>query len=379
MIYLDNAATTQIFDSVNEKIYEVNSKNYYNPSALYDEGVESQHMLLNAKTELAKNLGTTQEHIIFTSGATESNNTAIFGFSTGKKDAEYIFSSGEHPSVFAASNILKTQNRVVKYVDLKSDGTVDAKKLKELLTPNTHFVSIMHVSNETGAINDIKSLCKVVKEYDPNIIFHCDGTQAFCKIPVNVEDLGVDAYTISAHKFHGPKGVGALYVKNMSKLKPYVVGGGQQGGYRSGTENLSGYCGMAMASTIATSNLMQNYVQIKAFRDYFKQEIKANCSDFVFNESEQNSPYILSVSFKGIRGEVLLHILDKCGVVVGIGSACSSKKQSNRVLEQMGVKKDYVLGNIRLSFSSFNKPEEIAKATKIFVEQYKLLKDRMSK
>ena len=139
------------------------------------------------------------------------------------------------------------------------------------------------------------------------------------------------------------------------------------------------YIGMAMASTIATSNLMQNYVQIKAFRDYFKQEIKANCSDFVFNESEQNSPYILSVSFKGIRGEVLLHILDKCGVVVGIGSACSSKKQSNRVLEQMGVKKDYVLGNIRLSFSSFNKPEEIAKATKIFVEQYKLLKDRMSK
>ena len=172
-------------------------------------------------------------------------------------------------------------------------------------------------------------------DYNRNIIFHSDGTQAFGKIDVDVEDLGVDCYTISAHKFHGPKGVGALYVKNVDKLKPVHLGGGQQNGKRSGTENTSGYVGMALASEIATKNIKANFAQISAFRDYVKQELSSNFDDIKFNESVNNSPYILSVSIKGIRGEVLLHMLEKRGVLIGIGSACSSKKQNNKVLPKL--------------------------------------------
>ena len=379
MIYLDNAATTPIFESVNQLVFEINSKWFFNPSALYDKASEAKQMLFDAKTQLAKNLGASAENIIFTSGATESNNLAIFGFLTGKKDAEYIFSGGEHPSVFDVANQLKMQGKTVKFLPLEKDGTVSCESLKNALTPNTHFVSIMHVSNETGAINDIENLCKTAKEYNKNIVFHCDGTQSFGKISVNVQKLGVDAYTISSHKFHGPKGVGALFVKNLAKIKPLFFGGGQQDGHRSGTENLSGICGMALASDIVTKNLAENCAKINALRDYVKQELWANCSDLIFNESKNNSPYILSVSFKNLRGEVLLHMLDKCGVLIGIGSACSSKKQDNRILELMGVKKEYVLGSIRISFSSFNTPEEVKEATRIIIEQVNLLKDKMSK
>ena len=377
MIYLDNASTTKIFDVVNKNIYEINSNCYFNPSALYSKAIEAKNLLTNSRANLAKNMGTTGDHIVFTSGATESNNMAINGFLTGKKDAEYIFSIGEHPSVYNVANGLKNANKKIIFVGLKSDGTVDENQLKQLLTPNTHFVSIIHVNNETGAINDIKSLCKMVKDYNPNIIFHSDGTQAFGKIPVNLSDLGVDCYTISAHKFHGPKGVGALYVKNISKLKPYILGGGQQSGFRSGTENISGYVGMCIASDMVCQNLQSNMLKISTMRDYIKQELKQNCDEFCINESYNNSPYILSVSFKGIRGEVLLHMLEQNGIIIGTGSACSSKKQSNRVLENMGVKKEYLLGSIRISLSCLNTPEEIKKATEIIIQQYKNLKEKM--
>ena len=377
MIYLDNASTTKIFDAVNKNIYEINSNCYFNPSALYSKAIEAKNLLTNSRESLAKNMGTTGDHIVFTSGATESNNMAINGFLTGKKDAEYIFSIGEHPSVYNVANGLKNANKKIIFVGLKSDGTVDENQLKQLLTPNTHFVSIIHVNNETGAINDIKSLCKMVKDYNPNIIFHSDGTQAFGKIPVDLSDLGVDCYTISAHKFHGPKGVGALYVKNISKLKPYILGGGQQSGFRSGTENISGYVGMCIASDMVCQNLQSNMLKISTMRDYIKQELKQNCDEFCINESYNNSPYILSVSFKGIRGEVLLHMLEQNGIIIGTGSACSSKKQSNRVLENMGIKKEYLLGSIRISLSCLNTPEEIKKATEIIIQQYKNLKEKM--
>ena len=379
MIYLDNASTTEIYEEVNKKIFEINKNNFYNPSALYQNAIDTSNLLNDAKKQLAKNLGTTAEHIVLTSGATEANNLAINGALTGKKDAEYIFSLGEHPSVFNVANNLKMQNKIVKFVEIKDGGIVDEDSLKSALNQNTHFVSIIHTSNETGAINDIKNLCSIIRDYNPNILVHIDGTQAFGKIPVNVEDLGVDFYTISAHKFHGPKGVGALYVKNLQKLKPTILGGGQQNGLRSGTENVSGYVAMAVASDISTKNLQQNYNNVVEFRNYFKQKIAENCTDYIINEAPENSPYILSVSFKGIRGEVLLHMLEKQGVLIGTGSACSSKKQTNRILENLKVPKEYMLGSIRISFSSFNTMEEIEEAAKIFAEQYKQLRQNMQK
>ena len=377
MIYLDNAATTKIYDSVNKKIFDINSEFYYNPSALYQKAIEVDNLIKDAKNVLAKNMGALADQIIFTSCATESNNMAINGFLTGKKDAEYIFSSAEHPSIYIVANSLKMQNKTVKFVSVNADGTINEEEFKNLLNPNTHFISIIHVSNETGAINNIKKLCAIAKQYNPQIIVHTDGTQAFGKIKVNVKDLGVDCYTISAHKFHGPKGVGALYVKNPEKLKPLLLGGGQQKGYRSGTENVSGILGMSLASDISVKNIDDNFNQISALRNYIKQEISANCSDYKFNEAENNSPYILNVSLKGIRSEVLLHMLEEKGVIIGVGSACSSKKQNNRVLEQMKVDKDYMLGTIRISFSCFNTPKDIKEATAVIIEQYKTLKEKI--
>lgn len=379
MIYLDNASTTKMFDEVNKKVFEINDKEYFNPSALYQKAIDASNLVKSSREEIAKNLGTTEEHILFTSGATEGNNLAIFGYATGKKDAEYIFGYGEHPSVFNVANALKTQNKIVNFINLSKDGTINIKELENLLNPNTHFVSIMHVSNETGAINNIKQICEIVKSYNKNIIVHCDGTQAFGKIKVDVTDLGVDCYTISAHKFHGPKGVGAIYVKNLDKLKPLFYGGGQQKDKRSGTENVSGIVGMSLANTISIKNLSENYQKVQQYRNYVIDQIEKNCSDFMINQAKNNSPYILSVSFKGIRGEVLLHMLEQKDIIIGTGSACSSKKQGNRILENIGVPKDYILGSIRISFSSLNTLDEIKIATTKIINQYKILKDNMSK
>lgn len=377
MIYLDNASTTPIYKEVNEKIYKINEQMFYNPSALYGKAIETSNELYSAKQKLAGFLNITEKNLIFTSGATESNNMAIFGLRTGKKDAEYVFSSGEHPSVYAVANALKNTGAIVKFVSLNPDGTVDEDKLLAALTKNTHFVSLIHVSNETGAINNIEKLCKLIKQYNSKILVHVDGTQAFGKIKVDIKKLGVDSYTISAHKFHGPKGVGALYIKNLNAFKPLFFGGGQQNNYRSGTENVSGFIGMCLASEISMGSLDENYNKVKSYREYIKNQIIQNCSDFIFNESEHNSPYILSVSFKGLRGEVLLHMLEQKGVFIGVGSACSSKTQINRVLNNMGLEKQYILGSIRLSFSNQNTMEEIIEATNILIKQYKELKERM--
>ncbi len=379
MIYLDNASTTKIYDEVNKKIFEINSEQYFNPSALYQQAIDTSNLLRQSREKLASCLGTTEDHILFTSGATEGNNLAINGFLTGKKDAEYIFDMGEHPSIFNVAKNLTSKDKIVKFINLTSEGVVDENELKNALSSNTHFVSIMHVSNETGAINDIKKLCKMIKDYNSNIIVHCDGTQAFGKIPVNVTDLGVDCYTISAHKFHGPKGVGAIYVKNMDKLKPLFYGGGQQKEKRSGTENVSGIVGMCLAGELATKELKENFDRICEYRNYMIEQISNGCENFVINQAKNNSPYILSISFKGLRGEVLLHLLEKQGILVGTGSACSSKKQNNRILENMSVKKEYILGSIRISFSSFNNFEEVKLATEQIIKQYKNLKESMSK
>ena len=370
-IFLDNASTTKIDSEVNELIAKTNLVDFYNPSAMYHESIEIKDKIENAQKTIAKILNVNYENIIWTSGATESNNLAIMGSVTAKKNAEYIFSSGEHPSVYNEAKYLEQKGAVVHFVKLTNEGVVDLEHLKSLLNENTHFVSIMFVSNETGAINDIKTISHIIKSYNPNIIFHVDGVQAFGKIKCDLQELGVDAFSISAHKFHGPKGVGVLYYKNPNKLKPILLGGGQQKGYRSGTENVSGILGTELASIKAYENLEQNYNLVKSFRDMFIKQMATDLADvdYQINEnSSNNSPYVLSVSFKGLKSEVLMHMLEQKGILVGTGSACSSKKQENRVLASMGKKIDYVKGNIRISFSNYNTTSEVEKASKIFTQ-----------
>lgn len=370
-IFLDNASTTKIDSEVNDLIAKTNLVDFCNPSAMYHESIEVKNKIENAQKTIAKYLGVNYENIIWTSGATESNNLAIMGSVTSKKNAEYIFSGGEHPSVYNEAKFLEQKGAVVHFVNLTSEGVIDQEHLKSLLNENTHFVSIMFVSNETGSVNDIKAISQIIKGYNPNIIFHVDGVQAFGKLQCNLKDLGVDAFSISAHKFHGPKGVGVLYYKNLNKLKPLLLGGGQQKGYRSGTENVSGILGTELATIKAYDNLESNYNLVKSFRDMFTKQIATDLAnvDYQINENPTcNSPYILSVSFKGLKSEVLMHMLEQKGILVGTGSACSSKKQENRVLANMGKKPDFVKGNIRVSFSNYNTTEKVEKASKIFTQ-----------
>lgn len=368
MIFLDNASTTKIDKQVNQLIYSINEEQFYNPSALYGKSIEVQQKIEVAKNDISKALNCKEDCLLFTSGATETNNLIIKGFLTNNKQAEYIFSMGEHPSVFEVADNLKNLGYKVNFVNLNKDGSVDLEHFKSLLNQNTYFISIMHVNNETGAINDIKSMVYLAKQISKNVIFHSDGVQAVGKIEVNLQDLGVDAYSMSAHKFHGPKGVGILYCKNLSKLKPLFLGGGQQKGLRSGTENVSGIISTALAVKNAVENLNLNANKVKSFRNYMKQKLLENIKSSMINENPNNSPYILSISFKGLKGEVILHMLEEYDILIGTGSACSSKKSDNRILRNMGRDKSYIQGSIRISFSKNNTIEEIEFATQKIIQ-----------
>lgn len=378
MIFLDNASTTKINKQVNDLIYNTNEFGFYNPSALYEPSIKVQEKIEEARLTIGNILNIEPQNIIFTSGATESNNTAIKGFITSNKNAEYIFSEGEHPSVYEVANQLKNLGYKVLFAKLNKNGTLDLDYFKSLLNSNTHFVSVMHVSNETGAINNIKELVALTKQVSPNAFFHCDGVQAVGKISVNIKDLGVDLYTLSSHKFHGPKGVGLLYVKNLNKFKPYILGGGQQQARRSGTENISGILATALALKISNNNIQENYKNVENYRNIFIQKISKELSNFKINQAENNSPYILSVSFKNLKGEVILHMLEKYGILIGTGSACSSKKSNNRILQSMNVDKSYILGSIRISFSNGNTLEEINYASDKLIEVVKELSQKVA-
>lgn len=379
-IFLDNASTTKIDQRVNELISKTNLDDFYNPSALYHESVLIKQKIENAQQTIAKALNVNSKNIIFTSGATESNNLAILGSVTSKKNAEYLFSSGEHPSVYNVAKYLEQKGANVNFIKLNSNGVVDLDDLKAKLNPNTHFVSIMYVSNETGAINDIQAISNVIKSFNKNIIFHVDGVQAFGKIECDLSKLNIDAFSISSHKFHGPKGVGALYYKNLNGLKPQILGGGQQLNYRSGTENVSGILGMELACILSQNSMQENLEKVTLLKNLFikKIEEKLDDVDYEINENKlANSPYILSISFKGLKSEVLMHILEDEGVIVGTGSACSSKKQENRVLQSMGKQADFIKGNIRISFSRMNTIEEVEKASNIFINVVHRLKQNI--
>lgn len=378
MIFLDNASTTRINKSVNELISKVNYEDFYNPSALYKKSMDVKAKIDNAILNISKLLNAPNQNFIFTSGATECNNTIINGFISGNKKAEYIFSMGEHPSVFEVAKKLQNSGYKVNFVNLNSNGTVDIKHFKSLINENTHFISIMHVSNETGAVNDIEQLCKLAKSVNANCIFHCDGVQAVGKIKVDLTRLNVDAYSTSAHKFHGPKGVGFVFIKDFNKFKPFILGGGQQNQKRSGTENISGILGTELALTLAINNLEKNYSYVSNLRSYIKNELlNSNLKEYIINENSENSPYIFSVSFKGLRGEVIQHTLEQHNILIGTGSACSSKKNNNRFLQSSGLDKQYIQGSIRISFSSETMFDDVKFATEKIIFEVKQLVERI--
>lgn len=355
MIFLDNASTTKMFESAAGQYKKYACQLFYNPSAFYRPAREVKNALDEARKCLLERLGAKQGQIVFTSGATESNNLAIMGSRRNGK-WEYVFSMGEHPSVFNVAKELERQGCVVHYLPLQNNGEVDYDALEKVVNEKTRLVCVMHVSNETGALNDIKKVSKIVKSKSKALL-HVDGVQAFNKIVFSIDELGADSYTISAHKFHGPKGVGALYVCNPNLLKSIVFGGGQENDLRSGTENVPGI--MAMKDACEKINVSENFEKVQKLKNILCNILQ---KDENVKIVESLSPYILSISYRGVNGETLARALQDEDVLVSTGSACSTKKAGNRILESMGIRKEDVVSSIRISFNAYITEAEVEEA-----------------
>lgn len=366
MIFLDNASTTKIYDEALKEYNEQSVNNFYNASALYKSGSDVLKQVNKARANLIKLLGgSTIDNLIFTSGATEANNMAVNG-SIRKNCGKLVFSYAEHPAIFNVAKNLQNQGYNVEFVNLTKDGVVDEEDFKQKIK-GASFISVMHVCNETGAVNDIKRLVRIAKTENKDVIFHSDGVQAFGKIAVNVKDLGVDLYTISAHKIHGPKGVGALYVKKGINLKPSVFGGGQEFGLRSGTENTCGILAFNVAAQKIVENQKINFSCVTKLKEEFLRELTNNF-DVIINSTNACSPYIISFAVLKVKAETILHMAEEQGVLISNGSACSSKHTDNRILSAMGIDANTIASSVRVSFSEFNTTNEVVTAAKVIKE-----------
>lgn len=352
--YLDNAATTQVFDEEFDLMKQNNTENFFNPSASYMPAIIVKKILNNSREKITKLLGGQHGKLLFTSSATESNNTVFEGVHL-RKGQVVLISAGEHPSVYYAAHRLEQKGIIVKEIPLDETGKVDMAKFEEMLTNDVALISVIHVSNETGAINDVKALCEIAKLKIKNVIFHSDGVQAFGKINVNLRELGVDLYTISAHKIYAPRGIAGLWINKGIVVDPLLVGGGQEEGLRSSTENVSGSLAFAYAAEKVCGNIDDNSKKVINLKNdlIFKLKNSKIANFLQINSKNENSPYVLSLTFKGIKGEVLVHALEGDGILISTGSACSAKKAGNRILSAMGISKDDVVGSVRISFSPY--------------------------
>ncbi len=375
MIYLDNAATTKPNEESVRAAEKFILSEYYNPSALYAEGYNLHLEIKKARSNLLSLIADDEKYsLIFTSGGTEADNQAIF---CGGKRGNVVTTYGEHAAVFAAMSELKLRGTEVRFADLNADGSVNVEKLLSLVDGNTSLVSVIHVNNETGAINDVNSIAAQVKIKNGRTLFHSDGVQAFGKIPFKLSSF-VDLYSVSAHKIGGIKGCGALIKRKQTVIKPYIYGGGQEAGLRSGTENVFAIKCFEHAAINKYQNLKSDYEKVCRLNKILIS--KLDNSLFKVLSSDKASPYIISVIADGLRGETVMHELNDRGLIIGTGSACSSnsKKRYSRVLLACGVKENMADGALRISFSAENTAHEIEEAAGIMNTVVKNRKDIMA-
>ncbi|MFT5873641.1 MAG: cysteine desulfurase [Clostridium sp.] len=358
-IYLDNSATTMPYEEVIDDVCST-MKNYYgNPSSAHSLGFKAERKLREMRLNIASSINASSEEIIFTSGGSESNNFLIKGFA--KSTSHIITTKIEHPSILNTFKALEEIGAKVTYIDVDESGRIDIKTLIDSITPGTQLVSVMHVNNEVGVIQDIELIGRLIKEKSSRAKFHVDAVQSYGKFPIDVQKFKIDLLSTSAHKIHGPRGIGFAYVRKGLIPNCLISGGGQERNLRSGTENLAGIVGFATAATISCNNQYENFNKILELKKYFIEKL-SKLDDVIINSKleEHFSPYILSASFKGVKGEVLLHSLEEKGIYVSTGSACSSKKhKSSEVLKSLGRSLEEQAGTIRFSFSKGNNKEEI--------------------
>ncbi len=355
VIYLDNAATTQPNGEALRRAAAEAEELFYNPSALYGGGLAAREQIRLARESLLGRIADARFELIFTSCGTEADNHAIF---CGGRRGNVVTTAGEHAAVYAACTELKNRGVEPRFAPVGRDGRADAERLLALVDDKTSLVSVVHVNNETGAVNDVAALAKRVKEKNPRCLFHSDGVQAFGKLPFRLTEE-IDLYSVSAHKIGGLKGTGALIKRKSLSLPPFVYGGGQEGGLRSGTENFLGILAFSHAAEEKFRGLEADAARLSDFREALFHRLGDR---FVRISPQDGSPYLLTVAARGLRGEILQRMLEERGVIVGTGSACSSKKPYSRVIEACGYGKDVLGGVIRISFSPSTTEEEIGRA-----------------
>ena len=364
--YLDNAATTIPFREVREVMMQTMEKDYGNPSSMHQLGIDAEKYIKDAREIIAKSLKVETKEIIFTSGGTESNNQALIGaaFANKRKGNHLITTQIEHASVHNPMLFLEEQGFRVSYISVDKNGHINMEELLEAICEDTILVSVMYVNNEIGAIEDIPTIAKKIKDKKQDIIFHVDAIQAYGKYQIYPKRMGIDLLSVSGHKIHGPKGIGFLYIKDKLKINPYIYGGGQQKGMRSGTENVPGIAGLAMAAKLIYENWEEKMEKLYDLKEYFIQKITALenvCINGIEDmELKDTAPHVVSVCVEGIKSEVLLHALEDKGVYVSSGSACSSNHPAlSGTLQAIGLEKEKVESTIRFSFSVFTTKEEL--------------------
>ena len=362
--YFDNAATTKALPEVCEEVVKIMSEDYGNPSSLHQKGLDAERYVKQAAENIAKTLKCAPKNIIFTSGGTESNNMALLGtaFANQRKGKHIITTCFEHPSVHEPLIYLENMGYEVTYLPVDSQGHVGPQILHEALREDTILVSTMLVNNEVGAIIDVTSLAKVIKDFDKNIIFHVDAIQAYGKMKIQPKKIGIDLMSVSGHKIHGPKGTGFLYRGDNVKMHAYMHGGGQQAGQRSGTENVPGIAGLAKAAEIMDQTLDGRRNHLYELKKYLITRIQEVPGTVVnaCEKVEETAPHVVSVSFASVRSEVLLHALEEKGIYVSSGSACSSNHPGiSGTLQAIGVAKELLDCTLRFSFSEYSSKEQI--------------------
>ncbi len=362
-VYLDNSATTRCYEEVKDIVVRTMMEDYGNPSAMHLKGVQAENYVKEAAKEIAKTLKVQDKEIYFTSGGTESDNWALIGtaMANQRKGKHIITTVFEHAAVSAPIDWLEEQGFEITRIPVDEEGNLSLENLSEAVREDTILVSAMYVNNELGAVLPVEEMGRIIKEKNPDTLFHVDAIQAYGKYRILPRKMKIDLLSVSSLKIHGPKGVGFLYIGDKVKIQPLILGGGQQKGMRSGTDNVPGIAGMGEAARIIYEHLEENTAHMRELKEYFAGELK-KIEGVEINgpRPSKGAPHILNASFLGVRSEVLLHSLEDKGIYVSAGSACSSHKRTGSAsLGAIGLSPERKESAIRFSFSEFTGKEEL--------------------
>ena len=376
--YFDNSATTRCYDSVRDIVVKTMTEDYGNPSAMHLKGVEAERYIREAAQTIARILKVNEKEILFTSGGTESNNLALVGTALANKRSgmHIITSAVEHAAVAQPCARLEELGFEVTVLPVDEQGVVKLSALEEALRPDTILVSVMYVNNEVGAVMPVEEMGRMIHEKSPRAFFHVDAIQAFGKFRIFPKKMGIDLMSVSAHKIHGPKGVGFIYINEKAKVQPQILGGGQQNGMRSGTDNVPGIAGLGMAAKEIYTEFDKKVEHLYQLKERMAAGL-SQIEDVIINGMplREGAPQILSVSVMGVRSEVLLHTLEDRNIYVSAGSACSShKRKASSTLTAMGMKAWQMESTIRISFSEENTEEEVDYCLEVLREVLPMLR-----